>query len=117
MPLFSPLPASRFKCNFSREGLRVELLLQSNDSSVNSRHLITLEQHLHALQQAFGPSPHLQPEPLPGKAQARLAAYLPGAAIADTARWPEYEEWFVDVLDRFDSALKTVPQVRTHWGG
>ena len=34
-PLFSPLPGARVKCNFSRDGLRVELLLQSRDRATN----------------------------------------------------------------------------------
>jgi hypothetical protein len=113
-PLFSPLPEARIKCNFSRQGLRVELLLQSNDRAKNLDRLAVLENNLPQLQAAFGRDPHLRPEPLEGKTQARLAAYRPGQIDAQH-EWAAYLDWFIDTATRLTDALDAAPVIRANW--
>lgn len=115
LPMFSPLPGARFKFNFSRDGLRVELLLQAVTAEVNSRRLGVLRANHRDLQEKLGEQPLLRLEPLPGKIQARVAAYLPGH-VGQRQRWDEFSDWFIDVLDRFDRALREVHAVRRGWG-
>ena len=78
-PLFSPLPGARIKCNFSCDGLRVELLLQSPDQQLNAQRLAVLTDRLPDLQAALGTAEPLRPEPLEGKTQSRVAVYRPGS--------------------------------------
>jgi Domain of unknown function (DUF4268) len=113
-PLFSPLPGSRVKCNFSRDGLRVELLLQSSDRSANVRRFHLLIRNLPGLQDAFGPNPILTPEPLEGRTQARLAAYRPGT-IDEQHSWPAFLDWFLNTIIRLDYALNTVRAIEIEW--
>lgn len=113
-PLFSPLPGARIKCNFSREGLRVELLLQAPDRHTNLRRLAVLRNNLPDLQTAFGAAGRLRPETLEGRKQARIAAYRAGT-IDQHDEWHTYHDWFVDTATRFDHALRAVPAIRTDW--
>ena len=73
--------------------------------------------HLEALQAAFGPGPELVSDDLERRqrTQARVAVYLPGARVTDTARWGEYQDWCIDVLGRFRAALGAVPEIRARW--
>jgi hypothetical protein len=114
LPVFSPLPATRLKCNFSRHGLRVELLLESTDRNENSRRLELLSSSLSALQREFGASSTLALERLDDRTQARLATYLAGG-IAEQARWPEFVDWFVDTVPRLTDAITAVPALRERW--
>jgi hypothetical protein len=113
-PLFSPLPGARIKCNFSRDGLRVELLLQSTDPAQNLARLAVLRNHLPELQTAFGQSSRLIVEPLEGKTQARLAAYCRGS-IADQSNWPTYLDWFAETAAALNTALDAVPAIAATW--
>ena len=113
-PLFSPLPGARIKCNFSRDGLRVELLLRSPDEHVNGQRLAVLSDNLAELQAAFGPADRLRPEPLEGKTQARVAVYRPGS-IDHQDQWRSYQDWFLYVATRLDDALTAVPAIRSDW--
>ena len=114
LPLLSPLPGARIKCNFSKHGLRVELLLQSRDPVVNNQRLGLLGRCLPELCQAFGDDPGLVLEPLDGRVQARLAAYRPGT-IQDERQWPAFQTWFLDVASRLAGALMIIGPV--DWNG
>jgi len=113
-PLFSPMPGARIKCNFSRDGLRVELLLQSNDRAKNLARLAVLTNHLPELQAAFGPATRLRPEPLAGKTQARLAAYHRGA-IDEQNEWHTYLDWFIDTVTQLSQALAAASAIPATW--
>jgi hypothetical protein len=113
--MFRLLPESRFKLNFSRAGLRVELLLIATSAEVNTRHLEVLRRRLARLQDAVGPAARLEVESLPGRTQARVAAYLRGGVIEDRSRWTEYEDWFIDVLGRFEAAIHAAPDIYADW--
>ncbi len=99
--LFSPLPRARIKCNFSREGPRVELLLEAEDAAVNARRLTVLDAHLGELQAALGGWPTLRLESLEGKTQARLAAYRSGTQLeASLSALPDQVAWIERVRGR-----------------
>ncbi|MDX6244537.1 MAG: hypothetical protein QOE76_2260 [Frankiales bacterium] len=117
LPMYSPLSHAKFKFNFPSEGLRLELLLTSTYRHENLAHLRLLRDHLDALQAAFGPEPRLVSEDLERRqrTQARLAVYLAGARVGQTARWTEFQDWFIDVLRRFHAALGAVPEVQGRW--
>lgn len=113
-PLFSPLPGARIKCNFSRDGLRVELLLQSVDRRTNAQRLNVLTDNLRDLQAALGPPELLRPEPLEGKTQARIAVYRPGS-IDNQDQWQTYQDWFLEIATRLDDALRSLPAIGSAW--
>lgn len=113
-PLFSPLPGARIKCNFSRDGLRVELLLQSSDRRLNAQRLAVLTDNLRDLQAAFGPAERIRPEPLEGKPQARIAVYRAGS-IDQQDQWQTYQDWFLKTVTRLDNALRTMPAIGSAW--
>lgn len=113
-PLFSPLPGARIKCNFSRDGLRVELLLGSGDQRLNAQRLAVLADNLGDLQAAFGTAERLRPEPLEGKTQARIAVYRAGS-IDQQDQWQTYQDWFLNTVTRLDDALSAVPAIGSVW--
>jgi hypothetical protein len=113
-PLFSPLRGARIKCNFSRDGLRVELLLQSVDQGMNDQRLAVLNDNLSDLQAALGTVERLRPEPLEGKTQARLAVYRTGS-IDQQDQWPAYQDWFLNAATRLDQALRSAPAIGSTW--
>ena len=112
--LTSPLRGARIKCNFSRQGLRVELLLESNDRLQNSARLDLLRRHAARLQSSIGESPRLIVEPLEEKKQARLALYLSGT-IADEHRWPEFQTWFLETATTLERAVRTDDVLSHDW--
>jgi hypothetical protein len=117
LPLYSPLRHAKLKFNFPAEGLRMELLLTSTDRAENLSHLNLLRDYLPALQAAFGLEPRIDTDDLEGRqrTQARLAVYLAGAQGTDTDRWPEFQEWLIDVLRRFRDALDATPELSRRW--
>ena len=112
--LTSPLRGARIKFNFSRQGLRVELLLESNDRLQNSARLELLRRHAPRLQSTIGETPRLIVEPLEEKKQARLALYLSGA-IAEEHRWPEFQTWFLQTAAALERALRTDDVLDRDW--
>jgi hypothetical protein len=113
-PFFSPLPGARIKCNFSRDGPRVELLLQSADPRLNTERLAVLTAHLGDLHAAFGTAQRIRPEPLDGKTQARIAVYRPGS-IDQQDEWQTYQDWFLEVATNLIHALRSAPAIRAAW--
>lgn len=115
LPLFSPLPATQLKCNFSRTGLRVELLFTAHDPSVNTHRLQVFERHLPELQRSFGPEQTLHAEALPGRTQTRLAAYRSGT-IREQDSWPEFQDWLIETVVRFSRGLAGSIALIAEWG-
>jgi hypothetical protein len=113
-PLLRPLPGARIKCNLSRQGLRVELLLHSPDRATNLRRLEVLTRNLRDLEHAFDGNGILVPEPLPGRTQARPAAYHPGT-IDEQHNWPSFLDWFQRASTGLEHALETTPAIRAVW--
>jgi hypothetical protein len=112
--LFSPLPQTRLKCNFSRDGLRVELLLEARERSVNMRRLEILEAHVSELEAALGGAGRLRVEPLDGRTQARIATYRPGG-VDEERRWPEFQTWFINTVEALHCALGQIGISRSSW--
>jgi Domain of unknown function (DUF4268) len=112
--LFSLLPGACLKCNFSRGGLRVELLLEARDALVNTRRLAVLANYLPELQVAVGDARMLRVETLDGKAQSRLATYCPGS-VDEQSRWPEFQKWFIDTAGALGRAVNGVGISGVEW--
>jgi len=112
--LMSPLPGARIKCNFSRQGLRVELLLESTDQHTNALRLDVLRRHLDQLQHGVGDAAKLRVEPLKSRTQARIAMYLPGT-IGEERRWREFETWFIATAAALKDALAADQALYRDW--
>ena len=51
-------------------------------------------------------------EELPKASASRVAFYLPNASIDETARWSEYNEWFIKTTDRLkDTFGQYIPEL------
>jgi hypothetical protein len=113
-PLASPLPGTRIKCNFSRNGLRVELLLHSTDRRMNLHRLEVLVRYLPDLQDLLDSNTIVYSEPLDGRTQARIATYRVGT-IAEQRSWPMFLDWFQTTAIALDHALRAIPAIRAEW--
>jgi hypothetical protein len=112
--LMTPLPGARIKCNFSRQGLRVELPLESTDQHTNDLRLDVLRLHLDQLQHGVGDAATLRVEPLKLRTQARIAMYLPGT-IGEERRWREFETWFIATAASLKDALAADQALNRDW--
>jgi hypothetical protein len=110
-----PAKRTRFQFDFSRQGLRHQLLLASTEPSENDQRLVSLKRSRRELEESYGGP--LRLEPLPGRVQTRVADYLPGN-ILERERWDEFSVWFISSGCRLREALGTVSWDRTdHQGG
>lgn len=102
-----PGPAAKcqFQFDFATGGLRHQLLL-TGPRAENEARLMALSAVEDVLARSYGDG--LRFEYLQGRSQCRMADYLPGGAIRDVERWPEYAEWFCSSGVRMRVALAEV---------
>jgi hypothetical protein len=96
---------------FTKSGLASQLWFESRDPDVNDHRLAAMIGRRDEVLAAYGHP--MDFEDLPGKKSTRLGEVLPGAAVADEARWDEYVAWLIDRQTRLRAAVAAaggVPQ-------
>jgi hypothetical protein len=86
--------------------LRHELYIDTGDGDRNDELFESLRDQQLQIEDVYGRP--LKWEELPTRRACRIAEYMDGCRVADTARWDEYTAWFLDAGTRLRRALSSV---------
>jgi hypothetical protein len=101
-----PLSCS-INSSFARgDRLRHELYISTGDGERNDESFEHLRNRQEQIEQAYGQP--LSWEELPTKTASRVAEYKDDCSLANTERWDEYMDWFIDAGTRLRAALAMV---------
>jgi len=103
LSLSAGMAGVEYVCTFSKRGLASEIYLGSPDAEVNTARLEGLMGRREAFEDITGPG--LEFQNMDGKIGCRVVLYKADSFVTDTASWPSYVDWFIEMQSRLRKAF------------